>query len=45
MLSSASKSTPAPHINITMVEGKMCFDYTGDKKFGKIYDMLKERHS
>jgi hypothetical protein len=45
MLSSASKSTPPPHINITMIEGKMCFDYTSDKEFGKIYDMLKEERA
>jgi hypothetical protein len=42
ILSSASKSTPSLHINITIVKRKMCFNYTGDKKFKKLYDMLKE---
>jgi hypothetical protein len=28
-----------------MVEGKMCFDYTGNKEFEKIYDMLKKERA
>jgi hypothetical protein len=43
MFSFASKSISSPHINITLVKRKMRFDYTGDKKFRKIYDMFEGR--